>query len=47
MRRLLNGLVLDGLDGREWSIEKGVRRDGLVRVCNESSVLMIGAFLCR
>ena len=45
MRRLLNGLVLDELDGREWSIEKGVRRDGLVRVCNESSVLMIGACL--
>ena len=47
MRRLLNGLVLDELDGREWSIEKGVRRDGLVRGCNESSVLMIGSFLCR
>ena len=47
MRRLLNGLGLNGLDGREWSIEKGVRRDGLVRGCNESSVLMTGAFLCR
>ena len=47
MRRVLNGLVLDGLDGREWSIEKGVGRDGLARVCNESCVLMIGEFLCR